>query len=171
MDTISARLFSRVDGSAKAITIFFLKGRRHTAVCHTYTVLRAGQYSIGPCYPGVGLGDPRRILTVQFPSCSFHCGMTGCDHCSGFWMVPQSIRNSGGRVYLEQILRPCIRHILLDIARWGGNFGAVYIRGNNLYLKITMAGLVKVYICIYIYIYFYQTSHYIYFYQTSHCDF
>ena len=60
---------------------FFLKGRRHTAVCHTYMVLRAGQYSIGPRNPGVGLGDPRRILTVQSLSCSFHCEMTGCDHC------------------------------------------------------------------------------------------
>ena len=103
---------------------FFLKGRRHTAVYHTYMVLRAGRYSIGPRNPSVGLGDPRRILTVQSPSCSFHCGMTGCDHCSGFWMVPQSIRNSGGQVYWEQILRPpSIRHILLDSARWGGNFG------------------------------------------------
>ena len=95
---------------------FFLKGIHHTAVCHTYMVLHAGQYSIGPRNPGVGLGDPRHILTVQSPSCSFHCGMTGCHHCSGFWMVPQSIRNSGGRVYWEQILRPCIRHIPLHEA-------------------------------------------------------
>ena len=32
-------------------------------------------------------------------------------------MAPQSIRNSGRWVYWEQILRTCIRHILLDSVR------------------------------------------------------
>ena len=110
---------------------FFLKGIHHTAVCHTYMVLHAGQYSIGPRNPGIGLGDPRHILTVQSPSCSFHCGMTGCHHCSGFWMVPQSIRNSGGRVYWEQILRPCIRHIPLHEACSGAGAKTLFIVAIN----------------------------------------